>query len=112
MIAGAKGRGEGTVYNLADDEPAPPQDVVAYAARLLEMPIPPVIPFEAARLSPMAQSFYAESKLVRNDKAKRELGLALKYPTYREGLRAIAEGAPSSVHLPFTTASALSPKSA
>jgi hypothetical protein len=59
----------------------------------------------------MAQSFYAESKLVRNDKAKRELGLVLAYPTYREGLRAIAETGTESVHLQFTAASALSPKS-
>jgi nucleoside-diphosphate-sugar epimerase len=111
VIAGAKGAGTGTAYNVADDEPAPPQDVVAYAARLLGVPAPPEIPFEAARLSPMAQSFYAESKLVRNDTAKRELGLVLAYPTYREGLRAIAQTGTESVHLPFTAASALSPKS-
>ena len=111
VIAGAEGAGTGMVYNIADDEPAPPQDVVTCAARLLGVPAPPEIPFEAAQLSPMAQSFYAESKLVRNDKAKRQLGLVLEYPTYREGLRAIAQAESGSVHLPFTAASALSPKS-
>jgi nucleoside-diphosphate-sugar epimerase len=111
VVAGAKGRGAGAVYNLADDEPAPPQDVVAYAARLLRLPIPPEIPYAAARLSPMAQSFYAESKRVRNDKAKRELGLVLKYPTYREGLRSIAERPTGSIHPAFTAAPPLPPKS-
>lgn len=111
VVAGAKGRGRATVYNLADDEPAPPQDVVAYAASLLGVSAPPEIQFESAQLSPIAQSFYAESKLVRNDMAKRELGLLLKYPSYREGLRAIARAKTGSVHSGFTAASALSPKS-
>jgi nucleoside-diphosphate-sugar epimerase len=111
VVAGAKGLGRGTVYNLADDEPAPPQDVVAHAADLLRLPAPPETPYEAARLSPMARSFYAESKRVRNDKAKRELGLVLKYPTYREGLRAIAERTTGSIHPAFTPAPPLSPKS-
>ena len=81
-------------YNLCDDDPAPPQDVIAYAAELLGVPLPPAIPFEEAEMSPMARSFYAESKRVRNDRIKEELGVRLRYPTYREGLTALlsAEG--------------------
>lgn len=79
----------GAIYNLADDEPAPPQEVVAYAAELLGAPPPPLIPFEQAELSPMAASFYAESKRVSNALTKRELGWRPRYPTYREGLRAL-----------------------
>jgi nucleoside-diphosphate-sugar epimerase len=77
------------VYNVADDEPAPPQDVIAHAAGLLGAPLPPEVPFETADLSPMARSFYAESKRVRNDKIKSVLGVTLRYPTYREGLHAV-----------------------
>jgi nucleoside-diphosphate-sugar epimerase len=80
------------VYNVTDDEPAPPQDVIAYAAGLLGLPVPLAIPFTDAALSPMAVSFYAENKRVRNDRIKAELGVALQYPTYREGLAAIARG--------------------
>ena len=79
----------GRAYNLADDEPAPPQDVIEYAAALLGVRVPPAIPFEEAGLSPMARSFYAESKRVSNLRIREELGVALAFPTYREGLRAI-----------------------
>jgi nucleoside-diphosphate-sugar epimerase len=84
----------GAVYNLCDDEPAPPEDVLAHAAALLGLPPPPAEPFETADLSPMARSFYAESKRVRNTRLRQELGVALAYPTFREGLAAIlkAEG--------------------
>ena len=78
------------VYNVSDDEPAPSQDVVAYAAELLGLPIPPEVPFAEAGLHGMAASFWAESKRVRNDRIRRDLGVSLLYPTYREGLRAIA----------------------
>ncbi|MFP4273828.1 MAG: SDR family oxidoreductase [Paracoccaceae bacterium] len=81
----------GAVYNLCDDDPAPPQDVIAHAAELLGLPLPPEVPFEEADLSPMARSFYAESKRVRNDRIKTELGVRLRYPTYREGLAALLE---------------------
>lgn len=81
----------GAIYNLCDDDPAPPQDVIAHAAELLGLPVPPAIPFEEAELSPMARSFYAESKRVRNDRIKRDLGIELLYPTYREGLGALLE---------------------
>jgi uncharacterized protein YbjT (DUF2867 family) len=76
----------GAVYNLADDEPAPPQDVITYACALLGVAPPPEIAFEAAELSAMARSFYAESKRVSNRRLREELGVALAYPTYREGL--------------------------
>lgn len=79
----------GAIYNVCDDDPAPPQDVIAHAAELLGMPVPPEIPFEDAEMTPMARSFYAESKRVRNDRIKDELGVTLKYPSYREGLAAL-----------------------
>jgi nucleoside-diphosphate-sugar epimerase len=79
----------GTVFNLCDDDPAPPQDVIAHAADLLDMEIPPETPFEEADLSPMARSFYSESKRVRNDRIKTDLGVTLKYPDYRAGLAAV-----------------------
>ena len=81
----------GAAYNVCDDEPAPPQDVVAYAARLLGCQPPPEIAFEKAELSPMARSFYAESKRVSNRRIRKELGVVLKYPTYRDGLAALLE---------------------
>ncbi len=80
----------GAIYNLCDDEPAPPQEVVAFAADLLGLPPPPEEDFATADLSPMARSFYAESRRVANGLIKRELGIRLAYPTYREGLRALA----------------------
>jgi len=79
----------GRTYNVCDDEPAPPQDVIAHAARLLGMPLPPEVPIEMADMSPMARSFYAESKRVSNARLHEELGVALAYPTYREGLAAL-----------------------
>lgn len=89
----------GGLFNLADDEPAPPQDVVEYACRLLGVESPPLVPIEQASLSDMARSFYADNKRVSNALMKRALGIALRYPTYREGLAAILaaereEGAP------------------
>lgn len=82
-------RGGRRIWNVADDEPAPPQDVVAHAARLLGLPAPPEEPFADADLSPMSRSFYAENKRVSNRALREELGLALRYPTYREGLAAL-----------------------
>lgn len=79
----------GAIYNVCDDDPAPPQDVLAYAATLLGLPVPPDLPFDPARMTPMAASFYAESKRVRNDRIKRDLGVVLHYPDYRSGLAAI-----------------------
>jgi len=81
----------GAAYNVCDDNPAPPQDVIAYAAELLGLPVPPAVPFEEADMSPMARSFYSDSKKVRNDRIKDELGVKLLYPTYQAGLRALLD---------------------
>lgn len=80
----------GRAYNVCDDEPCPPQDVVEFGARLLGLPVPPGIPLEEADLSPMARSFYADSKRVSNQRITSELGVKLAYPTYKEGLTQIA----------------------
>lgn len=77
------------VFHLCDELPAPPQDVIAYAAELLGITPPPEIAFEDADLSPMAASFYAECKRVSNARAKAALRWRPAYPTYREGLAAI-----------------------
>ena len=79
----------GAIYNLCDDDPAPPEDVIAHAAELLGMPIPPAVDFETADMTPMARSFYAESKKVRNDRIKTELGVTLRHPDYKSGLAAL-----------------------
>ncbi len=84
----------GAIYNVCDDDPASPEDVLSLAAELLGLPEPPMVPYEEAEMTPMARSFYAENKRVRNDRIKRELGVQLAYPTYREGLAGLlaAEG--------------------
>lgn len=82
----------GAAYNVCDDEPAPPQEVVLFAAGLLGRAPPPEVDFETADLTPMARSFYAESKRVSNRRIREELGVRLAYPTYREGLRALLAG--------------------
>ena len=81
----------GALYNICDDEPAPQHAVIAHAAELLGIAPPPLERFAdaATTMSPMARSFYAESKRVRNNRMKRELGIILRYPTYREGLKAL-----------------------
>ncbi len=81
----------GRIYNICDDEPAPPHEVVSFAADLLGITPPPLIAYDQADLSPMARSFYEENKRVTNNRMKEELGVVLKYPTYREGLRACLE---------------------
>ncbi len=81
------------VFNVADDEPTPPGDPIVFAAQLLGVPPPPEIPFDEARhsMSPMALSFYEECRRADNTKMKTMLGVSLRYPTYREGLRALLE---------------------
>jgi nucleoside-diphosphate-sugar epimerase len=79
----------GGIYNICDDLPAPPEDVIGYAAELLGLPQPPVESFETAEMSPMARSFYAENKKVRNDRMKNRLGVKLIYPDYKTGLKAL-----------------------
>ena len=78
-------------FNLADDEPAPPQDLVTYAASLMGVEPPPEVPYEQAEFTPMQRSFYADNKRVSNAAIKRALGIELLYPTYRDGLAAIYE---------------------
>jgi nucleoside-diphosphate-sugar epimerase len=79
----------GRAYNVADDLPAPPEAVIEYAAGLLGVPVPPTVAFEEAELAPLARSFWQESKRVANRRIKQELGVALAYPDYRSGLRAV-----------------------
>ncbi len=80
------------ILNVTDDEPSPPQDVVAYAAELLGLPVPPDIPFEESGLSPMGRSFYGECKRVSNKKLKAELSVNLLHPNFTVALRALAAG--------------------
>jgi nucleoside-diphosphate-sugar epimerase len=92
-------RRAGGIFNAADDEPSAPGDPILFAATLLGLAPPAEIAFEEAKktMSPLAASFYGESKRVRNDRIKSVLGVSLRYPTYREGLRALANepsGAP------------------
>jgi hypothetical protein len=92
-IAAALAQQADGIFNVADDEPAPPGDPVTFAATLLGVPPPPEIPYEQAApsMSPMAKSFWQGCRRVKNDRLKRELGVTLRYPTYREGLRALFE---------------------
>jgi nucleoside-diphosphate-sugar epimerase len=85
---------DGAVYIVADDEPAPNADVMALACTLLGRPVPAAVPYDQAvtAMTPMARSFWAENRRMRNELIKRELGVVLKYPTYREGLRGILAG--------------------
>lgn len=91
LLASIQAPNPGAIYNLCDDDPAPPQDVLGYAAELLQLPMPAEVPFDEAGMSPMARSFYSENKRVRNTRIKAELGVELLYPSYREGLRAVLE---------------------
>ncbi|MEW6643344.1 MAG: SDR family oxidoreductase [Pseudomonadota bacterium] len=79
----------GAIYNGADDEPAPPQDVVTFAAALCGVAPPPEVAFDDAGLPPMSRSFFMECKRVRSRLTRDELGVTLQYPTYREGLTAL-----------------------
>ena len=80
-----------SIYNLCDDNPAPPQDVLSYAAKLLSVDQPPTVRFEDADLSEMARSFYAENKRVSNQLIKSELGVDLSYPDYKVGLESLLD---------------------
>jgi dTDP-4-dehydrorhamnose reductase len=79
----------GAIYNVCDDAPSPADEVIAYAAALLGVAPPPLEDFASAALSPMARSFYDDSKRVSNRRIKEELGVSLRYPSYREGLKAL-----------------------
>lgn len=92
LIASMKRPNAGSIYNLTDDEPAASQDVIRYAAQLLNITSPEAVRIEEADLSPMALSFYDGCRRLTNDKIKNELGVTLKYTTYREGLAALVKG--------------------
>src|SRR5215831_13508545 len=99
-IEAAFAQGADGVFNITDDEPTPPGDPIVFAASLLGLPPPPAIPFAEAvkTMSPMAASFYAESRRVRNERMKRALGMELRYPSYREGLRALHAAGESGLY--------------
>ena len=92
-IDAAFARAASGIFNVADDEPSPPGDPVTFAAQLMGVDPPPEITFAEAApaMSPMALSFWQDCRRVKNDKLKHELGVVLRYPTYREGLRALFE---------------------
>jgi nucleoside-diphosphate-sugar epimerase len=83
----------GAAYNVCDDNPCPPERVIAHAARMLGLPDPPAVAFAdvEATMTPMARGFYNESKKVRNDRIKDELGVTLHYPDYPVGLAAVLQ---------------------
>lgn len=89
LLASIQAPKPGRIYNVCDNEAAPPQDVIAHAAELLGLPLPPEVDFETAEMTPMARSFYAESKRVSNARIREELGVELLYPDYRAGLAAL-----------------------
>jgi dTDP-4-dehydrorhamnose reductase len=90
VLEAALARGQaGTIYNVVDDEPAAPQDVVEYACALAGAPVPPVTPFATAEMSSMARAFYQDNRRVSNRLVRHGLKVALQYPTYREGLHAL-----------------------
>lgn len=89
LVASIMRPAPGAIYNVCDDDPAPPEAVIAYAAELLGLPIPAAENWETAEMTALARSFYAENKRVRNDKVKADLGISLLYPDYRAGLKAL-----------------------
>jgi len=89
LAASIKHPSPGQIYNVCDNDPAPPQNVIGYAAKLLGLPLPPALDYDTAEMTDMARSFYAESKKVNNAKIKRDLGVKLRYPDYKTGLEAL-----------------------
>jgi nucleoside-diphosphate-sugar epimerase len=79
----------GAIYNVSDDVPSSPAEAVAFACELLNLEVPPLIALEDAEVSPMGRGFYLTNKRVRNQKIKEELGVQLRYPDYKAGLRAL-----------------------
>jgi nucleoside-diphosphate-sugar epimerase len=91
LLASMERPNPGAAYNVCDDLPAPSHEVIQYACDMLKRPAPPLIPFEEADLAPITMSFYADNKRVKNDLIKQELGVNLKYKTYKEGLQGCLE---------------------
>ena len=98
LMASIENPKPGEVYNLSDDFPAPSHEVIDYACKLLGIKSPPLIPFDKVDLAPITQSFYADNKRIKNDKIKNDLGVALKYKNYREGLEACLAAEKSAVN--------------
>jgi len=107
LAASAERGGAGMTFNLCDDEPCPPQDVIAYAAALLGMAPPPEVAYDEDALSAVSRRFYGESKRVSNARAKATLGWRPMYPTYREGLAAVWAEESGGLRLPLTGAQVL-----
>jgi dTDP-4-dehydrorhamnose reductase len=89
LMASVERPSRNTIYNVADDEPGPPQDVITYAAELLGAEPPPEVPFDRANMTSMARTFYQDNKRVSNKRIRDDLGVTLLYPTYRQGLRSL-----------------------
>lgn len=89
LLASIEAPHPGAIYNVCDNDPAPPEDVIEHAARLMGLPLPEAEDFAKAEMTPMARSFYAESKRVANARIRSELGVDLRYPDYRAGLKAL-----------------------
>jgi nucleoside-diphosphate-sugar epimerase len=89
LMASIQRPSRSTIYNVADNAPGPPQDVIAYAAELLGVEPPPEVPFDKADMILMARTFYQDNKRVSNKRIRDDLGVTLLYPTYRQGLRAL-----------------------
>lgn len=88
LLASMANPNPGRVYNLADDDPVPSHEVIAYACELLGLTPPPLIPYNEADMAPITRSFYADNKRVCNTRIKTELGVTLKYPDFRKGIEA------------------------
>ncbi len=86
LIASMKNPNPGNIYNIADDRATPSHEVIEYACNLLNVDVPPLLPYSEADLAPIARSFYKDNKRVHNDKIKKELGIKLLYPDYKSGL--------------------------
>lgn len=102
LLASIKHQNPGAAYNVCDDNPCPPEEVLAHAARLLGLPDPPAVDFDHAEMTEMARSFYGESKRTRNDRIKTELGVTLRYPDYPEGLQALLRDETASPAAPLS----------
>ena len=89
LMASVERPSRNTIYNVADNEPGPPQDVITYAAELLGVEPPPEVPFDRANMTSMARTFYQDNKRVSNKRIRDDLGVTLLYPTYRQGLRSL-----------------------
>ncbi len=94
LLASMAKPNSGAIYNVCDDEPAAPSDVTVFACELLDIELPPLVPFDEAKetMSDMALSFWQDNRRVSNARLRNELGVTLKYPNYREGLKAILAG--------------------